>query len=74
MQTVIVGSKLGTRLVEAGLVPKNTTRILIDIAANDVVRVHFQTLGGEPLAAVFDEVLEDIAKHQTWRRIEVSGL
>lgn len=74
MQTVIVGSKLGTRLVEAGLVPKNTTRILIDISADDVVRVHFQTLGGEPLVAVFDEVLEDIAKNQTWRRFELSGL
>ena len=43
---------IGKALVEAGILPPECTRIVIDININDVVKVYYQTNGTEKLLDV----------------------
>lgn len=42
-KAVLLGQYLATKLTEAGLVPKDASRIIIDIPVNEAVKIHYET-------------------------------
>ncbi len=52
MKKVIAGCALGRVLTDAGLIPDNCRRIVIDIAANEAAIVYYETYADEELLKV----------------------
>lgn len=58
--------KLTERLKEAGLVPKNCQRIIIDIKADDLIKIYYQCIGDDALAEI--GLPEEILKTQNSKK------
>jgi hypothetical protein len=55
----VTGYELGKRLVEMGLIPRKTRRIVIDINVQEVVKVYYSTLADQSLIdALLDHLTE----------------
>lgn len=57
---VLLGQDLGKKFIDAGLVPKNTKRIILDMEVNEAVRLYFETLADERVSCMsLPEILLD---------------
>ena len=57
MPTVSIHAPLG-KLIDAGIIPPNCTRMIIDFPVGGLVRVYYSTLvDQEDLSVVFDELI-----------------
>jgi hypothetical protein len=50
--SIITGRGLGKKLVDAGIVPANTIRIIIDIDVNSAVKLYYEVFGDERLLEI----------------------
>ena len=57
----IQGVTVGKKLVDAGLIPPDTVRLMVDINVNELVKVYYETNAGEGL---IDELLAQITTHK----------
>lgn len=63
MSTVVTGREIiGAKLAEAGLIPDNTKRLIIDVPCDGVVKVYYDTFGNEHLC---EAVVEALLKNKT---------
>ena len=49
---VTIGHEIQDELVKSGIVPRNCTRVVIDIPVNDLVKVYYEVYGDERLLDV----------------------
>ena len=60
--SVVTGREIvGAKLAEAGLIPDDTKRLIVDIPCDGVVKVYYDTFGNERLCEV---VLEALIKNK----------
>jgi hypothetical protein len=52
----LFGRDFLSALVDKGIVPPETTRVVIEATANDFVQVHYRVVGDERLLTVVDEL------------------
>lgn len=57
----IMGTDIGKVLYEAGLIPDNTRRIVIDIKYDSLVVVYYETLADKE---TMDITIENLIKHK----------
>ena len=59
-EACVNGNEINKRLVEIGLIPHNTRRIVIDIQSGSCVMVYYETFADKETV---DLVLEELIKH-----------
>ena len=69
MSKVISGYELCQSLVEAGLIPEKTRRIVIDIPVEDAVKVYYETFADD---AMVELAVEELIKNKD--RLEIKSV
>lgn len=58
MPKLITSTSLSKKLIEAGIIPPNTRRAIIDIRMNDAVTIYIEAYGDERLLDIIANNLE----------------
>ena len=67
---MVDGNEISKRLVEAGLIPHHTRRIVIDIQSKCCVMVYYETFADNK---TIDLVLEELIKHPKQLQVKPVG-
>lgn len=65
VKTPIVGQEFGKMLIDAGIVPINASRVIIDIPADGVVKIYYSVFADYADLGLLFDVVQKIAQSES---------